>query len=97
MPQDQQTGYIDAAIKVMERAGVTVVILAVVLWMAREAGLAVHGSVMVPLVEAHKAFLESTQETFSRIGDTQDKQADTLKEIAAGQKELHDAILKNQR
>lgn len=96
MPDAQQT-YLDAAIKVIERAGVTVVILAAVLWMAREAGVAIHGSVMVPLVEAHKQFLQSTQDTFSRIGDTQDKQADTLKEIAAGQKELHDAILKSQR
>lgn len=70
-----------------ERFGVPVVILAAFLWMAREAATSVHTSVVVPIVESHTKFLEETSRT-------QSQQAETLRELAVGQKEIHSHLLK---
>jgi hypothetical protein len=74
---------------VAERFGVPVVVLGAVLWMFREAATSVHHTLIVPIVESHTQFLETTSETLHEIGKTQNQQAETLKELADSQKEIH--------
>jgi len=86
---------IDAACRIAERFGVPVVILAAVLWMAREAATSVHQTIVVPMVTSHTEFLETTRETLHEIGKTQTQQAETMKELAVGQREIQHELLKN--
>lgn len=79
---------VDVAIRVAERFGVPVVILAVLLWMIREAATSLNGNVVVPIVRSHTEFLDTTRETLTEISRTQLKQADTMQEIAENQREL---------
>lgn len=77
---------------IADRFGVPCLILAAVLWMIRDAGMALHTTLLQPVVASHTRFLEVTQETLREIGKAQDKQADTLQEIATGQRELQHAV-----
>jgi hypothetical protein len=86
---------IDAACRIAERFGVPVVILAAVLWMAREAATSVHQSIVVPMVSSHTEFLETTRETLHEIGKTQTQQAETLRELAIGQKDIQHELMRN--
>lgn len=79
---------VEIAIRVAERFGVPVVILAVLLWMIREAATSLNGNVVVPIVRSHTEFLDTTRETLTEISRTQNQQAMTMKEIAENQKEL---------
>lgn len=79
---------------VAERFGVPVVILGAILWMAREAATSVHHTVIVPMVESHTQFLEATSETLHEIGKTQSQQAETLKELADSQKDIHSELMR---
>ena len=79
---------LDVAMRVGERLGVPLLILAAVLYMAREAGVAIYSTAVVPIVEAHGKFLDSTSRNLEEIGTTQRQQAETLQEIAVGQKEI---------
>ena len=81
-------------LRVGERLGVPLLILAAVLWMSREAGMALYTTAIVPLVEAHGKFLDSTSRNLEEIGTTQRQQAETLQEIAVGQKEIATIIEK---
>jgi hypothetical protein len=83
----------ETVVKVAERLGVTVVFLAAVLWMLREAATSLNKNVVVPIVQSHTEFLDSTRETLDEIGKTQMKQAETLQEIAVGQTEIRHAVL----
>ena len=85
---------LDGALRVGERLGVPLLILAAVLYMAREAGVAVYSTAVVPIVEAHGKFLDSTSRNLEEIGTTQRQQAETLQEIAVGQKEIATIIEK---
>jgi hypothetical protein len=78
----------EIALRVAERFGVPVVLLVVLLWMIREAATSLNGTVVVPIVKSHTEFLDATRETLTEISKTQTQQADTMKEIADGQKEL---------
>ncbi len=78
----------DTAIRIAERFGVPVVLLIALLWMIREAGVSLNGTVVVPIVKSHTEFLDTTRETLSEISRTQDKQAMTMQEIAENQREL---------
>jgi hypothetical protein len=84
----------EAAFRVAERFGVPLVLLAVVLWFARDAAVTLHSTVLVPIVKSHTEFLDSTRETLDEIGKTQFKQAETLQAIAADQKEIKQAVVK---
>jgi hypothetical protein len=86
--------FTEAAFRVAERFGVPVVILAVMIWFLRDAAVTLHGTVLVPIVKSHTEFLDSTRETLDEIGKTQFKQAETLQEIAAGQQEIKQAVVK---
>lgn len=85
----------DAALRVAERFGVPVVILAAVLWMTREAGTVLHDSVIVPVVRSHADFLESTREMLQEMHKTQAKQADTLNRLAESQEQIRACIMSN--
>ena len=82
----------DAFLRVADRFGVACVILAVVFYFGREAAITLHGSVVEPVVSSHIEFLESTQETLREIGKTQEQQAETLQELAIGQRELKQVL-----
>lgn len=85
---DERAALLDSVLKFGTQLGVPVLILAAFLYMAREAGVALYTTAVVPIVEAHTQFLESTQTTLKEIGTTQRKQAETMEEIVAGQREL---------
>lgn len=77
---------VEVGIRVAERFGVPVVILAALLWMIREAATSLNGTVVVPIVKSHTEFLDATRETLTEISRTQ-------QEIAEGQKELREIIV----
>lgn len=85
----------DAALRVAERFGVPVVIMAAMLWMTREAATSLHGTVLVPIVESHTQFLEATTETLREMSKTQARQADTLNEIVDCQIEIRNAVIRS--
>ncbi|NBT05569.1 MAG: hypothetical protein EBS54_02030 [Betaproteobacteria bacterium] len=76
---------LDTFLRIADRFGVPCVILAVVLYFGREAAIALHDSVVEPVVKSHVEFLESTKETMA-------KQADTLQELAKGQQEIQQVL-----
>lgn len=78
-------GTIDTLLRIADRFGVPCVLLAVGIWMTREAAIAIHASVVEPVVKSHVEFLESTKETMA-------KQADTLEELAKGQHEIQQVL-----
>lgn len=83
---------VDTFIRIADRFGVPCVILAVLLHFGREAAIALHGTVLEPVVKSHVEFLEATSETLHEIGRTQEQQAETLQELAAGQQQIRDTI-----
>jgi len=68
------------------------VILAVVLYFGREAAIALHGTVVEPMVQSHMEYLETTASTLKEIGETQKQQANTLDELYRGQTEMHKVV-----
>jgi hypothetical protein len=84
--------FIEAAFRAAERFGVPLVLLAVGIWFMRDAAVTLHGTVVVPIVKSHTEFLDSTRETLDEIGKTQLQQAETLQEIAVGQREIQQAV-----
>lgn len=76
---------LEACIRVAERFGVPVVLLAVGIWMTREAAIAIHGSVVEPVVKSHVEFLEATKHTM-------EQQSETLQELAKGQQEIQQVL-----
>jgi hypothetical protein len=79
---------VEIGLRIAERFGVPVFVLAVLLWMVREAASSLNGTVVVPIVKSHTEFLDTTRETLTEISRTQNQQAMTMKEIAENQKEL---------
>lgn len=87
-----KAGLVDTLLRVADRFGVPCVILAVVIWFGREAAVALHATLIKPVVESHIEFLDATRETLSEIGATQERQAQTLQELAAGQRQVQEAL-----
>ena len=87
-----KAGAVDTLLRIAERFGVPVVLLAVVIWMGREAAISLHGTLIKPVVESHVQFLEQTSETLREISEVQGQQANTLQELAHGQRELRDRV-----
>jgi hypothetical protein len=83
--EELKQGVLDTFLRIADRFGVPCVILAVVLYFGREAAIALHDSVVEPVVQSHVEFLESTKETMA-------KQADTLQELAKGQQEIQQVL-----
>lgn len=88
---------IEIAIRAAQQLGVPAIILAVLLWLIRDAAVSLHTTVLVPIVQSHTEFLESTRSTLEEIGKTQQQQATTMSEIAAGQREIKAAVTTGKR
>ncbi len=88
MTDDQRQTLLDAVCRIAERFGVPVVILAAVLWMARESASSLHTTVLVPIIQSHTEFLEETRHT-------QKQQAEILQEIADGQRDIQRTLKKD--
>ncbi len=93
----QTSDAIDVGIRIAREFGFPVVVSCVVLFCAREAATALHQTVVVPVVESHATFLKQTSETLQGLGRAQEKQADTLRELADAQREIRDAVTGRQR
>lgn len=92
MTDEQKQGMIETAIKVAKEFGLPVVMLGVTVYLFREAAVSVHQTVLLPMVQSHTEFISSTQETLREIGRSQDRQAETLHELAEGQREIQRAV-----
>lgn len=68
--------------------GIPAGMLVFIFWMFWQAAASVHSTVVVPYVTAHTEYLEKTSETLRSLGETQARQTETLREIAAGQREI---------
>lgn len=90
--EELKAGVLDTLLRTAERFGVPVVLLAVVIWMGREAAISLHGTLVRPVVESHVQFLEQTSETLKEISQVQGQQAATLEELAHGQRELRERV-----
>jgi hypothetical protein len=87
-----KAGLVDTLLRVADRFGVPCVILAVVIWFGREAAIALHDTLVRPVVESHIEFLDTTRETLSEISSVQHSQAMTLQELANGQKSIRETL-----
>lgn len=90
--EELRQGALDAFLRIAERFGVPVVLLAVIIWLGREAAISLHGTLVKPVVESHVQFLETTSETLKEISTVQTRQAETLEELAHGQQELRERV-----
>ena len=88
----QTSDVIDVGIRIAREFGFPVVMVCILLFGLREAATALHHTVVVPVVESHSAFLKQTTATLEGLGRSQEQQAETLREIAGGQRELKEAI-----
>lgn len=89
----QQTrDFVDIGFRLAREFGFPCFVLAVVGWWGQLAAVALHETVLVPVVESHTTFLRTTSDTLSTLSRAQERQADTLEELAAGQRELQHAI-----
>lgn len=73
-------------ISIAEKFGVPCVILAAFIWMTREAAVSLHRTVVIPIVESHTEFLD-------KMCQTQERQAETLEELAEGQNEIRTVLI----
>jgi TPP-dependent indolepyruvate ferredoxin oxidoreductase alpha subunit len=88
----QTSDMIDVGIRIAREFGFPVVMLVVVMFCAREAAIAVHQTVLVPVVESHTAFLRQTTETLQTLGRSQERQAETLEELATAQRQIRESM-----
>ena len=88
--EELRQGVLDTFLRIADRFGVPCVILAVLLYFGREAAIAIHGSIVEPVVKSHVEFLESAKETMAQ-------QADTLQELAKGQQEIQQVLARPAR
>jgi len=84
---------IDVGIRVAREFGFPCLMLGLLLFGLREAAQALHRTVVVPVVESHSAFLRQTTATLEGLGRTQEQQAETLQELAAGQREIREIVV----
>lgn len=92
MTDEQKSQVFEAGVRVVERIGISAAILAAFLWLAREAATSLHSSVVVPIVKSHTEFLDTTRETLVELSQAQRQQAETLQELAIGQRDIHKVL-----
>lgn len=91
----QQTrDIVDVGIRLLREFGFPCFVLTVIGWWGQMAAVSLHTTVLVPIVESHTTFLRTTADTLETLGEAQNRQAETLSEIAAGQREIQH-VLKN--
>jgi hypothetical protein len=77
----------DLVLKAAERFGVPVVLLCVFLWMARETAIAVHQTIVAPVVTSHTKFIDTISEQSKQQTEAMQKQADAFHELAEAHEE----------
>ncbi len=91
----QQTrDVVDVGIKLLREFGFPCLVLCVIGWWGQMAAVAIHETVLVPVVDSHTTFLKATSDTLATLSKAQERQADTLEELAAGQNEIKRVIEK---
>lgn len=89
----QQTrDYVDVGIRLLREFGFPIFVLCVLGYWGQIAAVALHETLLIPVVESHTTFLKATSDTLATLSKAQERQADTLDELAAGQRELQHAI-----
>lgn len=81
-------GFFEFVFRAAKEFGLPVILLGVMIYLFREAASTVHKTLLVPMVESHAKFLDTTQHTLREISATQSRQADTLEELADVQREI---------
>jgi hypothetical protein len=74
-------------LKAAERFGVPVVLLCVFLWMARETAIAVHTTVVAPVVTSHTKFIDTISEQSKQQTQAMQAQAEAFRELAEAHEE----------
>lgn len=74
-------------LKAAERFGVPVVLLCVFLWMARETAIAVHQTIVAPVVTSHTKFIDTISEQSKQQTEAMQSQAAAFKELAEAHEE----------
>jgi hypothetical protein len=88
---------IDVGIRIVREFGFPCFVLAVVGYWGQLAAVALHETVLKPVVESHSTFLKTTSDTLSTLSRSQERQADTLEELAEAQREIREAVTGGQR
>lgn len=74
-------------LKAAERFGVPVVLLCIFLWMARETAIAVHQTIVAPVVTSHTKFIDTISEQSKQQTQAMQSQAAAFKELAEAHEE----------
>lgn len=89
----QQTrDVVDVGLRLLREFGFPCLVLVVIGWWGQLAAVALHETVLVPVVDSHTTFLKATSDTLATLSKAQERQAETLEELAAGQRELSRVI-----
>lgn len=72
----------DTAVRVAERFGVPVIILAALLYLAREVAIGLHSTVIQPVVASHQKFIDVICEQAERQSDAMAEQASAFDDLA---------------
>lgn len=88
----QARDFVDIGFRLAREFGFPCFVLGVIGWWGQLAAVALHETVLVPVVESHTTFLQATSDTLATLSKAQERQADTLEELAAGQKEIRQVI-----
>lgn len=83
-----KAGLADIAFRALDRFGIPCVLLGVFLWFGREGAMALHETLVKPVVKSHVEFLETTSETLAEICTVQKQQAAALDELADAQRQM---------
>lgn len=83
---------IDVGIRLLREFGFPCFVLCVVGWWVHMAAIAIHNTVVVPVISSHSEFLSATSETLKTLGETQERQAEALHDLAEGQREIQQVI-----
>ena len=82
----------ELGIKLLREFGFPCIVLCVLGWWGQLAAVALHETVLVPVVESHTTFLKATSDTLATLSQAQERQAETLEELAQGQTVIQQAI-----
>jgi hypothetical protein len=92
----EEFGRFEQGLKIVREFGFPTLVLCVVGWWVHMAAISIHSTVVLPVIKSHTDFMEVTQETLQGLGETQERQAETLPEISNSQREIVEAVTKMQ-
>ena len=72
----------ETMLRIAERFGVPVVLLAIFIWFAREATIAVHNTIVEPVVKSHTQFVDTICEQVKTQTDAMEEQAKAFRELS---------------